>query len=675
MSQTQKKRSTSAPRPKPLRKAALQAANSGLKATKALQAILKHTPILIAYLDPGFNFILVNKAYAAADKRALSFYPGKNHFELYPDEENERIFKKVVRTGKPYFASARAFQYAEHPERGISYWDWSLIPDKDKKGEVIGLVLSLSDVTSRVKMEQERFRLFRAVEQSPVTVVITDQEGRIEYINPKFVQLTGFSRKEAIGKKPSVLKSGVHPPEFYEDLWGKIKRGKDWKGEFCNRKKNGELYWESALISPIKDEAGRITHIIGIKEDITPRKRAEEELNRHKKNLEVLVEERTEKLKDKIEELRRTEKRLRDAEMQYKTVADFTYDWEYWKVPDGSFRYISPSVERITGFKAEEFMGDPGFFLKLLHPQDRILWDQHDKDMHEARSHGELQFRITNRNGKVRWIEHVCHPVVDKAGQYLGLRASNRDITAQKEAEEEARRHLRELSHMARLTTIGELTAALAHQLNQPLAAILSNAQAGKRFLGWESFDVDEIRDILSAIIAEDTRASDIIKGLRNLLRKEDVPMTAINIIDMIKESVSLMKSEADAKDISLVLDLDSGRPLVLGNRIQLQQVLLNLIANGFDAVLLQGSRQREIVIRTSRQDAKMIRVEVEDSGLGIEDDKLDKVFEPFYTTKPWGMGMGLAINKKIVENHGGRIWAKNVSNGGAVISFTLPAA
>ncbi len=675
MRQTRPNKSKSSPRSKVPRRAVLQAENSRLKLTKILQTILEQTHVLVAYLDPRFNFILVNKAYAAADKRTPSFFHGKNHFALYPNRENERIFKKVVKTGKPYFAHARAFEYAEHPERGVGYWDWSLIPDKDGQGRVVGLVLSLSDVTARVKMEQERSRLFRAVEQSPATVVITDAEGKIEYINAKFVELTGFTRKEAIGKNPSLLKSGLHPPEFYKELWGKIREGKNWKGEFCNKKKSGELYWESALISPIKDEAGKITHIIGIKEDITPRKRAEEELKRHRRNLEALVEERTERLKDKIDELRRTERRLRDAEMQYKTVADFTYDWEYWKASDGTFRYISPSVERITGFKADKFMNDPGFFLRILHPEDRALWDQHDQDMHESRSHGELQFRIKNKNREIRWIEHVCNPVVDRDGRYLGLRASNRDITAQREAEEEARRHLQELSHMSRLTTIGELTAALAHQLNQPLAAILSNAQAGKRFLGLESCDTKEIKNILSAIIAEDLRASDIIKGLRNLLKKEDVPMTSTDITDVIQESVSLMKNEASTKNINLMLDLDLGLPLVLGSRIQLQQVLLNLMANGFDAIGLMDSGKRQIDIRSNKEDANSIRVEVEDSGPGIEDDKLDKIYEPFYTTKPWGMGMGLAINKKIIEAHRGKIWARNAKEGGAVISFTLPTA
>ncbi len=673
MRKAQGKKAKSAPQPtSPRRKTALSG-HSGFDTARVLQTILEQTHYLIAYLDPQFNFILVNRAYAKADKRKPSFFPGKNHFDLYPNVENERIFKKVVKTGKPYFAFAKAFIYAEHPERGISYWDWSLIPDTDEKGRVIGLVLSLSDVTSRIEIDKERLRLFRAVEQSPVTVVITDPEGNIEYVNPKFVQLTGYTREEAIGKKPSLLKSGVHPPEFYEALWRTIKRGKEWRGEFCNRKKNGDLYWESALISPIKDDKESITHIIGIKEDITQRKKTEEELSRYKDTLEVLVKSRTAELKKKIEEQRRTEKKLREAELQYRTVADFTHDWEYWKAPDGAFRYISPAVERITGFKAEEFIKNPDLFMKVLHPEDRPIWDSHDSYVHKMRSHGEVQFRIRNREKKVRWIGHVCHPVVDKNGRYLGLRASNRDITVQREAEEEARRHLRELSHMSRLITVGEFTAALAHQLNQPLAAILSNAQAGKRFLASESVNVEEIKDILSAVVAEALRASDVIKGLRNLLKREDAPMTPVDVVDIIQESASLMMSEAGAKDVAMKLDLNSGLPPVLGNRIQLQEVLLNLMSNGIEAVLPKDSGQREIIIRLRKQDRKTIRVDVQDSGIGIGEDKLEKVFEPFYTTKSWGMGMGLAINKKIIENHGGKIWAANAGVGGATVSFSLP--
>ncbi len=675
MSKTQNTKGKSGLRPKSPFQAPPPPENSDIHLRQMLQTILEYTHILIAYLDPQFNFLLVNKAYAAADEKDPSFFPGKNHFDLYPDKENERIFKNVVKTGKPYFAHAKPFEYADHPERGVSYWDWSLIPYKDEGGTVIGLVLSLSDVSSRIQTEQERFRLFQAVEQSPVTIVITDPEGNIEYVNPKFVQLTGYSRKEAIGKKPSILKSGEHPPEFYKDLWETIRNGKSWQGEFCNKKKNGDLYWESAVISPIKDEKDRITHIIGIKEDITARKLTEQELNRYKNKLEALVEERTEELTKKIRELEQAEQKLREAETRYRTVADFTYDWEYWKAPDGSFLYISPSVERITGFKPGTLIEDPEFLLKLIHPADKALWEEHDMDMHKTRKKGEIQFRIIDRKGKTRWIDHVCHPVIDKDGTYLGIRSSNRDITVQKMAEEDAHKQRQELSHVSRVATVGEITAALSHQLNQPLAAILSNAQAGKRFLESGVYDIQETKEILASIIEEDLRASKVIDGIRKLLKRDEVKMKAIDIREIIQEAISFIKSGAHLRNITLKLELDSDLPHVLGDRVQLQQVLLNLMTNALEAITSKESGQQEIVIRAKKMDAMTIRVDVEDSGTGIDEKMMGKLFEPFHTSKASGMGMGLAINKKIVETHGGKIWAENHPDGGAILSFTLPAA
>jgi C4-dicarboxylate-specific signal transduction histidine kinase len=311
--------------------------------------------------------------------------------------------------------------------------------------------------------------------------------------------------------------------------------------------------------------------------------------------------------------------------------------------------------------------------LKLIHPEDRASWDQHDADMHMTKTHGEIRFRIKTRKGDLRWIQHVCHPVVDKDGRYLGLRASNRDITDQRRAEEDARRQRQELSHMSRVATVGEFTAALSHQLNQPLAAILSNAQAAKRFLESGSFDIEETKDILSSIIEEGIRASEVIKGLRSLLKREEVEFNPVDISNIIQKSVLLMESEANTKAITLKPELDPELPQVLGDRIQLQQVLLNLITNGIDAITIKDSGKQEMIIRAKKQDATTIRVEVQDSGTGIDEKKLAKIFEPFHTTKSWGMGMGLAINKKIVEAHGGRIWAENLPDGGAILSFTLP--
>jgi two-component system sensor kinase FixL len=255
----------------------------------------------------------------------------------------------------------------------------------------------------------------------------------------------------------------------------------------------------------------------------------------------------------------------------------------------------------------------------------------------------------------------------------MGVRASNRDITAQKLAQEETQKQRRELSHVARVTTVGELSAALAHQLNQPLAAILSNAQAAKRFLESESFDLQETKDILTSIIEEDQRASKVIKELSTFLKREEVSKVPLNINDIVKETLSHVQNEADSKKITMKTDLHSDLPLTLGNPTHLQQVLLNLISNGFDAIIDQNSERREMIFKTSKADHQTIQVDVQDSGTGIEDIKMEKIFEPFQSSKSSGMGIGLSINKKIIETHGGKIWATNAVEGGAIFSFTLP--
>ena len=286
-----------------------------------LERVFSTRETLIAYLDNDFNFIRVNRGYAEADGRSQDFFFGKNHFDLYPDAANEAIFQQVVETGRPHFAHAKPFDYPDDPERGTSYWDWSLVPAKNAAGETDGLVLTLANVTERVRAAEalhrahnelearveertaeladanlELQKLSRAVQQSPTSIVITDTDGLIEYINPMFSKITGYRTEEVLGKNPSILKSGQQSDDFYSNLWQTIKSGESWYGEILNRKKSGELFWENASISPIMNEQGETTGFVAVNEDITERKRAEEELRQHRDHLEELVAERTAEL-------------------------------------------------------------------------------------------------------------------------------------------------------------------------------------------------------------------------------------------------------------------------------------------------------------------------------------------------------------------------------------------
>jgi signal transduction histidine kinase len=280
------------------------------------------------------------------------------------------------------------------------------------------------------------------------------------------------------------------------------------------------------------------------------------------------------------------------------------------------------------------------------------------------------EYRCTTPDGEV-WYAMSVEPLRRADG---GAVISHRDITDRKHTEMAMQRHYRELAHLARVAMMGELAASLAHELNQPLTAILSNAQAALRFLAAPSPDLDEVRAILTDVVEDDQRAGEVIRRLRNLLRKGEVELLPLNLNHLTQEVVRLLHSDAIIRHVAIVVELDPDLPPVPGDRVQLQQVLLNLMLNGFEAMAERATEDRQMTVRTLRVDAKTIQVAVQDCGSGLDEDVLVRIFEPFYSTKSEGMGMGLSICRSILEIHGGRLWAANNLDRGATFYFSLPA-
>jgi len=249
------------------------------------------------------------------------------------------------------------------------------------------------------------------------------------------------------------------------------------------------------------------------------------------------------------------------------------------------------------------------------------------------------------------------------------------EIRERKKAHEESRRHREELAHVSRVTTVGELAASLAHELNQPLSAILSNAQAARRFLDRELPVLDEVGGALDDIAKDVQRAGEVIRRLRRLLRKEEPERKRLEVNEVIHEVVALVHSDLVGRNISMKLELAAGLPPISGDRIQLQQVVLNLLLNGSEAMSGVDRNSRQMVIRTSQEDPGTVTVAVRDSGTGIEEEMTDLIFDAFYTTRESGLGMGLSISRSILESHGGRLWAERNHDSGATFLFTLPAA
>jgi PAS domain S-box-containing protein len=372
---------------------------------------------------------------------------------------------------------------------------------------------------------------------------------------------------------------------------------------------------------------------------------------------------------------RLADKKLRQAEMEYRIVADFTYDWEYWKNLDGTLRYVSPSCERITGYRPEDFIRRPDLFREIIVPEDRDLWDAHDCNALERPEARECQFRVQRADGTVRWIEHACQPVTDDEGKFIGIRASNRDITERKQAEIQEQQHREDLARVGRVATLSELTGSLAHEIIQPLMAIMNNSQAARRLLDNPDPDLGEVNEILEDITSGSERASGVIHQLRQHLKPGLPELTHLDINDLVGSLLPLVSRQAAVNHINLVCELAKGLPPITGNRIQLEQVILNLLVNSIEAINAKADGSREIVLKTDREDDHTLRVSVVDSGPGIKAGDLERLFDPFFTTKKEGMGLGLSISRSIIKAHRGKLWAAPNPGGGTAVHISLPVS
>jgi C4-dicarboxylate-specific signal transduction histidine kinase len=286
-------------------------------------------------------------------------------------------------------------------------------------------------------------------------------------------------------------------------------------------------------------------------------------------------------------------------------------------------------------------------------------------------------YQIAGKGESPAYVRTSGKPIFDASGNFLGYRGTGTDITATiraEHAEEALRKAQTELAHVTRVTTLGELTASIAHEVDQPIAATVTNAQAGLRFLGAEAVDLNEVRAILEDIVKDGYRAGEVIGRIRDLVKKAPPRRDCWEINGAIREVIQLTHGEAVENCVSVRTELADDLPLAQGDRVELQQVILNLIINAIQAMSGLDEGARELVISAGKVESGAVLVTVRDSGPGLAPATLERVFESFYTTKPSGMGLGLSICRSIVEAHGGRLWASANVPRGATFQFTMPA-
>jgi PAS domain S-box-containing protein len=407
--------------------------------------------------------------------------------------------------------------------------------------------------------------------------------------------------------------------------------------------------------------------------------RAERTVRSVRDALEVTVRERTaalrrtnEALQAEIVERARAEEALRASEERWRAIFENSAVGIVLVDADGRPMAVNPALQRMLGYTADELRTRS--LMDLTYEDDLVLSRASLAALVEGtRQQYDLQKRYRRQDGRVIWVNASGSVVPGSDRMPRFLVEIIEDITDRKLAEDSLRKAQAELAHVTRLTTMGELAASIAHEVNQPLAAVITNGNASLRWLAAHTPNVEEARAAVQRIIRDGHRAADVIQRVRALLQKTAPQKAWVDLNEVIHEVLTIAHSEVRRHGVALRTELATGLPPVRGDRIQLQQVLLNLVMNGLEAMSAVVDRPRELLIRSGTLGPQGIVVAVRDAGIGLEPQTLDRIFDAFFTTKPEGMGMGLSISRTIIEAHGGRLWATPHDGPGATFQLTLP--
>jgi PAS domain S-box-containing protein len=377
-----------------------------------------------------------------------------------------------------------------------------------------------------------------------------------------------------------------------------------------------------------------------------------------------------------IHDLKQAEETLRRSEGYLAEAQRLSHTGSFASSPaTGEIKYLSEECYRVLGFDSHG--GQPRYetFIQRIVPEDQRKVREAVESAGRENSPYELEYRIVHPGGEIRDMHVIGHPVLSPSGDAVEFVGTVMDVTERKQAEEE-RERLRQaqadLARVNRVTTMGELTASLAHEVNQPIGAAVTNASTCVRWLAGDTPNLEEARAAALRVVADGKRAAEIISRVRQLFKKGGTERELVEVNEVVREMIVILQGEAARQNIVVTTELAAALPQVLGDRVQLQQVMMNLIMNSIDAMKnVDGARELTILSRLLDNDD--VLVSVSDTGVGLPPQQADKIFNAFFTTKLHGTGMGLRISGTIVESHGGRLWAEQDSPRGAIFHFTLP--
>jgi PAS domain S-box-containing protein len=476
----------------------------------------------------------------------------------------------------------------------------------------------------------------------PALVWSASPDGAAEYLNQRWLTYTGLTLEQASGWG---FIDAFHPEDrtsvrkFTSVRIPNAASANDVESEVRLRGVDGTYRWFLRRASALRGEGGNIVRWYGTTVDIEDRKRAEDALRRS----EAYLAE--------------AQRLCRTGSFGWRVISgDIVWSEETYRIFEID-RAVKPTIDLV---------------LQCAHPDDRELVRREINRVAEGNHDFNVEHRLLMPNGRVKYLHVRSHRVKceSRDDEIVG---AVMDVTAAREAQEALQAAQAELAHVTRLTTLNAIGASIAHEVNQPLAAIVNNALACLRWLNRETPDLDKARSAVGRIVDNGNRASEVIRSIRALSNKADTQRTPLDINGVINEIIALVRHELMSHRVSLRTELAPVLPVVLANRVQMLQVIINLVMNAIEAMEAVTNRPRQLVIRSCLNKADQVSIAVKDSGIGIATENLDRVFGAFVTTKSNGMGIGLSICRSIIQNHGGCIWIEPDLTEGAAFHFTLP--